>query len=98
MRGIFEGHPFWPRMQASLLVGAKMPLEPLDEVDRLVILDEALHYGNHKSALKEPDIVMDGLRAEVSKGWQLPLPVEHLHRIPGLLVGTGRLSTTVDNE
>ena len=97
---IFKGHPFWKRMKSTLLVGAEMPLEPISEADRKKIVDAALEYGNHKSAQKNGPAVMSILQKEVAKGWQLPLPVTKLHRIPGVIVGPMGLvsQTTIDEH
>ena len=50
LQPIFEAHPFWQRMQSSLLVGATIELTPLPEMDQTTLIDTALAYGNHKSA------------------------------------------------
>ena len=97
---IFSAHPFWKRMKSTLLVGAEMPLEPLAEADRKTILAAALEYGNHKSALNEIPAIMSILDKEVRKGWQLPLPVGKLHKIPGVVVGPMGLVSqwTIDEQ
>ena len=84
---IFEGHPFWPRVSESLSNGASFPLEPSSDTDRLCILERALEYGNHKSASKHSESLLGMLTKEVTKGWHLPLPIDRLWEIPGLVVG-----------
>ena len=84
---IFEGHPFWPRVRETLSNGADFFLEPIDEADRLKVLDEALEYGNHKSASKHSEALMGMLTKEVAKGWHLPLPIDRLYEIPNLIIG-----------
>ena len=82
LQPIFEAHPFWQRMQSSLLVGATMELAPLSETDRTTLIATALTYGNHKSATKNAAELLTMLRKEVSKGWHLPLPINWLHENP----------------
>ena len=63
-----------------------MPLRPISDPDRLAFLDLALEYGNHKSAKKHAPTLLGMLDKEVKRGWQLPLPVDRLHEIPGVVV------------
>ena len=96
---IFSGHPFWKRMKRTLTAGAELPLEPISERDRKAIMAAALEYGNHKSAEKNAPAVISILTKEVYKGWQLPLPVQKLHKIPGVIVGPmGLVSQTSIDE
>ena len=84
---VLEGHPLWPRLRNTLLRGAEMELKPIPEQDRLTHLDKAIAYGNHKSATTHSDFLVPILQKEVAKGWHLPLPIDRLHEIPGLVVG-----------
>ena len=84
---IFSGHPLWPRFRRSLLHGASADLVPIDEIRRKQDLSDAIEYGNHKSATNEAPLLVDILEKEATKGWQLPLPIDKLHRIPGVVVG-----------
>ncbi|WP_317201517.1 hypothetical protein [Janthinobacterium sp.] len=84
---IFDGHPFWPRLRRSLLIGATMDLEAITEDQRHRLLDEALSYGNHKSAATFSDQLLPSLEKEVKKGWHLPLPISRLHEIPEIVAG-----------
>jgi hypothetical protein len=52
-------------MKAILTNGATFPLEPLDEELRKKDLAEALEMGNHKGAMKQPQ-VLENLMAEMS--------------------------------
>ena len=65
-----------------LLHGAAFSLEPLS--DELMQQDsaEAIQCGNHKSAHSNSSILFDILSSEVEKGWQLPLPIDKLSKIP----------------
>ena len=95
---IFEHHPLWIRTKRSLLVGAKMPLQQISEIDRLAFLDLALSYGNHKSAKRHAATLLTMLDKEVQKGWQLPLPVHRLRDIPDIVVSPLSMveQTTID--
>ena len=84
---IFQGHPLWPRFRESLHIGASYPLEPIAEEDRLSDLVAAIEYGNHKSARVQGAMLIGILEKEVSKGWQLPLPIDRLTEIPRCVVG-----------
>jgi hypothetical protein len=83
---IFNGHPLWPRMKRSLLLGATMVLEPITDADRHTQLAAALAHGNHPSATRQAATIHAMLEAEVTKGWQLPLPIDRLFDIPGVVV------------
>jgi hypothetical protein len=83
---IFGSHPLWPRVRRMLTVGFTMPLNQLDDTDRVVDVLEALRYGNHKSTLKNPDIVREILNDEVKHGWQLVLPCDSIAKIPETIV------------
>jgi hypothetical protein len=94
---LFKGHPFWPCVNRSLLVGAKMPLEKLAEKSRVELLEKALEYGNHKSATSNAGVLVKMLKKEV---WHLPLPIHRLREIPKLVVGPISLvlQSTIDEE
>ena len=87
-------------MKRTLTVGAELPLEPISEKDRKAIMAAAPEYGNHKSAEKNAPAVMAILTKEAEKGWQLPLPVQKLHKIPGVIVDPMGLvsQTSIDKE
>jgi hypothetical protein len=84
---IFTGHPLWTRIRRSILHGADFPLRPISEDARLIDLDDALEYGNHKSAENGASELTEMLKKEVQKGWQLPLPIDRLHEITNLILG-----------
>ena len=86
LRPIFGWHPFWHNMRSHIYDGVTYPLQPISEEDRLQDLDEAIAYGNHKSARKEKAFMMAELNNEVKRGWQLPIPVKTIHKFPGAVV------------
>jgi hypothetical protein len=97
---IFPGHPLWTRMRRSILHGADFPLRPIPEEARRTDLNDALEYGNHKSALKGTAELLEMLEKEVQKGWQLPLPIDRLHEILDLILGPLGLAgqMTIDED
>ena len=84
---IFEGHPHWPRLRRSLLIGTTMELTSITEENRQKLLDTALAYGNHKSAKTYSEYLLPSLDKEVKRGWHLPLPIDKLHLIPHIIAG-----------
>jgi hypothetical protein len=66
--------------------GFTMPLEAVDDTNRVVDVLEAIRYGNHLSTRKNPTVVVEMLSDEVAHGWQMVLPVESIPKIPGTIV------------
>ena len=97
---IFENHPFWSNMRSTCLLGASFESVPLPEQDQLTLLDEALQYGNHKSATLNGPMLMKMLDKEAEKGWHIPLPIYSLRRIPGVIVAPMGLvhQTSIDEN
>ena len=50
---VLQGHPLWSRAKKTLMHGAHLPVEPIEEKPRLQDLLEAIEFGNHKSATKD---------------------------------------------
>jgi hypothetical protein len=69
-----------------MTTGFTMPLEALDDKERLKDVQEALRYGNHKSTQQNPAIVREMLNDEVNRGWQLVLPFDSIEQIPEAIV------------
>ena len=82
-----QGHPLWSRAKKTLMHGAHLPVEPIEEEPRLQDLLEAIEFGNSKSATKEGPKLLSIFGKEVEKGWQLPLPISALQHLPGAVVG-----------
>ena len=85
-RTFLEGHPLWHRMEQTLRFGARYPLLPLDDATQQQDLEAAIEYGNHKSARKHGTAVLAALRNEVKRGWQLPLPLWAVWKIPRAVI------------
>ena len=83
---IFEDHDLWPNVKGQFTHGFHWPLQPIDETDRLRLVDAGIEYGNHKSAQQANSELIPSLKSEVTKGWQLPLPIFNLVKIPGVIV------------
>ena len=83
---IFASHPMWPKARSTMLHGAHYFLTPLDDELRKKDLEEAILFGNHKSAIKHGPATMAALQKEVTKGWQLPIPMKNLLEIPHLVM------------
>jgi hypothetical protein len=66
--------------------GFRLPLSDLDEAARIQVVHDALAYGNHKSATKQPEPLLQILEDEARRGWQLVIPAEIVPEIPGAIV------------
>ena len=83
---IFRIHPSWSRMKQVLTHGSKWPLQPLDEDDRIKDVEEALLFGNHKGTVKQQDLLVKLVTGNVIRGFALPLPLDIIAQIPGVLL------------
>ena len=83
---IFALHPNWKRMKHILENGSCWPLDRLPTADRQNDLEEALIFGNHKGAEKNPKLLKELVEKDVTHGYGLVLPLEKLKRIPGTLL------------
>ena len=73
-------------MKQVLKNGSKWPLQPLDEDDRIKDVEEALVFGNHKGAVKQQDLLVKLVTDDVIRGFALPLPLDKITQIPGVLL------------
>ena len=83
---IFENHPTWNKMMTLLTEGSTWPLSPIDEHDRLLDIDDALAFGNHKGANQQPELLRKLINDDVTRGFALPLPLYKIKKIPGVLI------------
>jgi hypothetical protein len=96
---IFRGHPLWWRARKMIAEGFSMPLAKLPDVNRVADVFKAINYGNHKSTLKNPEIVLEMLGDEVARGWQLVLPCDRIASIPETIVSPlGLVNQNTINE
>jgi hypothetical protein len=86
LENILSGHPLWPRVRRMIQNGFHLPLRPLDDRLRAQDVDDALAYGNHKSATRNPLPLLHILEDEVRHGWQLVIPTLLVPKIPGAIV------------
>lgn len=75
---LFHNHCLWPNMKQILTKGAIFPLDPIDETTRKIDLTEALQMGNHKGAIKQPQVLENLMADDVQRGFSLPIPVERV--------------------
>jgi hypothetical protein len=83
---ILQNHPLWPRARRTLTRGFTMPMVDIPEENRKRDVSDALTYGNHKSTLLNPAVVLEMLDEEVKHGWQLVLPSRSITGIPGTII------------
>jgi hypothetical protein len=79
-------HPLWERIKALLLEGSHFSADPLPADECVQQVEAALAYGNHKGAVKAPDKLFDLLDDDVTHGFNMPLPLSMVRKIPGLLM------------
>ena len=83
---IFENHPTWNKIKNLLTEGSTWPLSPINEHDRLLDIDGALAFGNHKGANQQPGLLRKLINDDVTRGFALPLPLYKIKKIPGVLI------------
>ena len=86
LKRLLHKHPLWSKFEKMLTVGADYPLEPMSEEDRLQDITDAMERGNHKSAKQKHQVLETKLFDEVRHGWELPLPLDKVPRLPGSLL------------
>ena len=93
-------HPLWPKFQERISNGAEFPLREIADADRIADVHANLARGNHKSAQSHEAKLIDMLKEEVERGWQLPLPQSAALMIKGCEVAPlGMVSqTTIDEK
>jgi hypothetical protein len=74
----------WPHFKRILEYGSDLPRDRLDEDSRKLALEAALVRGNHKSTMKDDEGLAALLINDVTRGYNLPLPLDQVHNIPGL--------------
>ncbi len=73
-------------MKTVLSDGSSWPLAPLDDQNRLLDIDDALAFGNHKGANQQPELLLKLVSDNIIRGFALPLPLDKIRRIPGVLL------------
>ena len=97
---IFRDHPLWETLDNHLKDGVRWPLRTITDQERIEDLKTTIEYGNHKSAEQASDEIFKSCEKEVTRGWQLPLPIDKLTEIPGAVVAPMGYPTqyTIDEE
>ncbi len=62
------------------------PLAEISKEERVKDVEEALTFGNHKGATKQPDLLKLLVKNDVIHGFALPLPLDKIARIQGILL------------
>ena len=83
---IFENHPTWNKMMTLLTEGSTWPLSPIDKHNRLLDINDALTFGNHKGANQQPELLRELINDDVTRGFALPLPLYKIKNIPVVLL------------
>ena len=95
---VFDRHPNWNRLKDILENGSNWPLEDLKEGDRKTDMEEAISFGNHKGAERNPVLLRNLVEKDVTHGYGLVLPLSKVNRIPGILLAPMNIMTrnTID--
>jgi hypothetical protein len=86
LEDIFGLHPLWPRMKSILENGSKWPVTNISNDERQKDIQDALAFGNHKGATAKPEILKKLIAKDVKYGYSLPIPLDHVTSIPGLVM------------
>ena len=82
---LLQHHQQWTAIKDILINGAKYPLRPLSESDRLADIDYMLERGNHKSAEDEENkkALHKSFDKEVRFHWMIPLSPAVIRTLDG---------------
>ncbi len=83
---LFHLHPKWERFKNLLNNGSVWPLAEISKEERVKDVEETLTFGNHKGATKQPDLLKLLINDDVIHGFALPLPLDRIARIQGILL------------
>ena len=75
-------------------------MEDLEEGDRRTDTEEAISFGNHKGAERNPFLLRSLVEKDVTHGYGLVLPLSKVRRIPGILLVPMNIMTknTIDEN
>ena len=90
---LFSRQPNWTRMKNILENGSAWPLEELEESKRATDMKEALSFGNHKGAVRNPILLRKLIEKDVVHGYGLVLPLSKIDQIPGVLLAPMNIMT-----
>ena len=86
LRPLLHLSPFWGSIHSFLSKGARYPLSRISNQRRLQDIEDAIKRGNHKSAKSSPSTLCDLVSKDISRGFQLPISLKALHKIPHAIV------------
>ncbi len=75
---LFHLHPNWERFKNLLNNESVWPLAEISKEERVKDLEEALTFGNHKGATKQPDLFKLLINDDVIHGFALLLPLDKI--------------------
>ena len=58
------------------------PLSPIDEHDRLLDIDDAFAFGNHKGATKQPEQLKQLITNDINYGFAMVVPLSKIANLP----------------
>ncbi len=83
---ILRLHPNWPEFKRLIENGSDWPVADITEEQRKADVREALAFGNHKGAKANYNLLRTLIEDDVSHGYSLPLPLQKIHLLPGILL------------
>ena len=90
---IFSRHPTWKKMESILSNGSTWPLQPIDNDNRLLDINDALAFGNHKGASQQHELLLNLIQDDVERGFALPLPLDKIKQINGTVIAPMNIQT-----
>ncbi len=82
LQRLFLHHPLWTRMETILVNGSQWPLAKISKDDRVVDLQEAPAFENHKGGSSKSELLQEFISGNVKHGYGLVLPWNMIDRIP----------------
>jgi hypothetical protein len=85
-------------MRSVLTFGSSWPLAHLDEMEREKDVEEAIIFGNHNGAVNQQDLLIKLVKDDVTRGFALPLPLDKIASIPGILLAPLNMAQSTINK
>jgi hypothetical protein len=85
-------------MKTVLTYGLTWPLLPLDDSNQLNNINNALAFGNHKGATQQPELLLKLIWDDVDQGFALPLPLDKIKQLPGILLAPLNIQLQKNNQ
>ena len=87
-------------MRNILENGSAWSLGELEEGNRATDMKEALSFGNHKGAMRNPIFLSKLIEKDVVHGYGLVIPLSKIDQIPGVLLAPMNIMTqnTIDEH